>query len=132
MSSVTGPPAVADLPRLAYTSMVSQEAMRLYLPIYLVLRRAVADDEIAGYRIRRGQHRPRPYVTTATPGSGTTRRASSRAVRARGGPPAPPDGLSPSRAAPGVASARATRCSSPGGGHGGPALLAQPAPGPPG
>ena len=63
------PPAVADLPRLAWTLMVSQEAMRLYPPIYLVLRRAVADDEIAGYRIPAGANIALcPYVTHRHPG----------------------------------------------------------------
>ena len=73
------PPAVADLPRLAYTTMVTQEAMRLYPPIYLVLRRATADDEVGGYRIPAGANIALcPYVTHRHPGSGTTRRASSR------------------------------------------------------
>lgn len=60
---------MADLPRLGYTAMVVQEAMRLYPPIYLVLRRAVADDEIAGYRIPAGANIALcPYVTHRHPG----------------------------------------------------------------
>ena len=63
------PPAVADLPRLAYTTMVVQEAMRLYPPIYLVLRRALADDEVGGYRIPAGANIALcPYVTHRHPG----------------------------------------------------------------
>ena len=63
------PPAVADLGRLAYTSMVVQEAMRLYPPIYLVLRRATADDEVGGYRIPAGTNVALcPYVTHRHPG----------------------------------------------------------------
>jgi cytochrome P450 len=63
------PPAVADLPRLAYTTMVTQEAMRLYPPIYLVLRRATADDEVGGYRIPAGANIALcPYVTHRHPG----------------------------------------------------------------
>jgi cytochrome P450 len=62
-------PAVADLPRLAYTTMVVQEAMRLYPPIYLVLRRALADDEVGGYRIPAGANVALcPYVTHRHPG----------------------------------------------------------------
>jgi cytochrome P450 len=60
---------VADLPRLAYTTMVVQEAMRLYPPIYLVLRRALADDEVGGYRIPAGANIALcPYVTHRHPG----------------------------------------------------------------
>jgi cytochrome P450 len=62
-------PAVADLPRLAYTTMVVQEAMRLYPPIYLILRRALADDEVGGYRIPAGANIALcPYVTHRHPG----------------------------------------------------------------
>jgi len=62
------PPAVADLPRLPYTTMVVQEAMRLYPPIYLVLRRALADDEIGGWRIPAGADIALcPYVTHRHP-----------------------------------------------------------------
>ncbi len=45
------PPAVADLPRLAYTTRVIQEAMRLYPPIWIMERRVHDDDEIAGYHL---------------------------------------------------------------------------------
>jgi cytochrome P450 len=63
------PPAVADLARLPYTTMVTQEAMRLYPPIYLVLRRATADDEVGGYRIPAGANIALcPYVTHRHPG----------------------------------------------------------------
>ena len=57
-------PAVSDLPRLGYASMVVQETMRLYPPIYLVLRRSLADDEVGGYRIPVGANLALcPYVT---------------------------------------------------------------------
>jgi enediyne biosynthesis protein E7 len=38
--------------------MVVQEAMRLYPPIYLVVRRALADDEVGGWRIPAGPTSP--------------------------------------------------------------------------
>jgi cytochrome P450 len=52
------PPAVADLPRLAYTGMVVQEAMRLYPPIYLVLRRAWPPTRSAATASRPGPTSP--------------------------------------------------------------------------
>jgi cytochrome P450 len=61
-------PGAADLPRLRYATMVVQEAMRLYPPIYLVLRRALADDEVGGYRIPAGADVALcPYVTHRHP-----------------------------------------------------------------
>jgi cytochrome P450 len=47
-------PAVEDLPRLPYTERVIKEAMRLYPPAYIILRLAVEDCEIGGYKIPRG------------------------------------------------------------------------------
>lgn len=47
-------PTVADLPQLTYTRAVIQESMRLYPPVWGVVRRAVADDEIGGYFIPKG------------------------------------------------------------------------------
>ena len=47
-------PAVADLPRLRYTRMVLDEAMRLYSPIWTIARDVRDDDEISGYRIPAG------------------------------------------------------------------------------
>ena len=44
-------PTVEDLPRLHYTRMLLEEAMRLYPPVWLVMRRAILDDEIGGYHI---------------------------------------------------------------------------------
>jgi cytochrome P450 len=62
------PPGVADLPRLPRTGMVVQEAMRLYPPIYLVLRRALAADLVGGYRIPAGANVALcPYVTHRHP-----------------------------------------------------------------
>lgn len=49
-----GLPGFADLDKLAYTKMAFQEAMRLYPPLWLTVRRAVAEDNIAGYRIPAG------------------------------------------------------------------------------
>jgi cytochrome P450 len=44
-------PTVEDLPRLTFTTMVIQEAMRLYPPIWAIERRAIADDVIEGFHI---------------------------------------------------------------------------------
>jgi cytochrome P450 len=48
------PPAVADLPRLAFAERVVWEAMRLYPPVYGFGREAVQDTEVMGYRIPKG------------------------------------------------------------------------------
>lgn len=47
-------PTLADLPKLVYTRMVLDESMRLYPPAWLTERKALADDEIGGYRIPAG------------------------------------------------------------------------------
>jgi cytochrome P450 len=47
-------PRAEDLPKLKYTLIVVEEAMRLYLPIWVVGRMAIEDDEIGGYKIKAG------------------------------------------------------------------------------
>lgn len=47
-------PTVEHLPRLPYTAMVLQEAMRLYPPIWVLSRKAIADDELGGFFIPQG------------------------------------------------------------------------------
>ncbi len=47
-------PAHDDLRRLRYTTLVVQEVMRLYPPVWILPRLAQADDEINGYRIPAG------------------------------------------------------------------------------
>jgi cytochrome P450 len=46
--------SVADLPRLPYTRMALQEALRLYPPAWSIARRAIENDELAGYPIPAG------------------------------------------------------------------------------
>ena len=48
-------PALDDVPRLTETKNVLNEAMRLRPPVWMMARTAVADDEIAGFSIPRGQ-----------------------------------------------------------------------------
>ncbi|MFC4057172.1 cytochrome P450 [Planomonospora corallina] len=47
-------PVYEDLHRLKYTAMVLEEVMRLYPPVWALPRRAVADDEVGGYRVPAG------------------------------------------------------------------------------
>ncbi len=47
-------PTVADLPRLPYARMVVDETMRLYPPVWITNRQALADDGILGHRIPAG------------------------------------------------------------------------------
>ena len=44
-------PTMEDLPRLNYTRMILEEAMRLYPPVWQLMRRAIQDDEIGGFHI---------------------------------------------------------------------------------
>lgn len=48
------PPTMGDLPDLEYTEWVVTEAMRLYPPVWALVREPLADDEIAGYPIPAG------------------------------------------------------------------------------
>jgi cytochrome P450 len=48
------PPTADDLPRLPYLRQVVDESLRLYPPVWLFPRDAVADDEIGGYHIPAG------------------------------------------------------------------------------
>jgi cytochrome P450 len=47
-------PTLADLPRLPFTKAILEESMRLYPPVWAVERRALGDDVVGGYRIRKG------------------------------------------------------------------------------
>jgi cytochrome P450 len=47
-------PTFEDLPRLQYTRMILDETLRLYPPAWAMSRRALAEDEIGGYRIPAG------------------------------------------------------------------------------
>jgi cytochrome P450 len=61
-------PGVPDLEKLQYTSMVLDEAMRLYPPFWAVLRQPKAADEIGGYHIPAGANVfVSPYVTHRHP-----------------------------------------------------------------
>ena len=47
-------PTIADLDELTYTERTVKERMRLYPPVWRIVREAVEDDELAGYRIPAG------------------------------------------------------------------------------
>lgn len=61
-------PDLEDLPRLPYVRMVVDEALRLYPPIYILSRKVREDDELCGFRIRRGASVDiSPYATHRLP-----------------------------------------------------------------
>jgi cytochrome P450 len=61
-------PGAADVERLAYTTMVLKEAMRLYPPAWAVGRRVAGGDEIGGYEIPPGADMMvSPWVTHRHP-----------------------------------------------------------------
>jgi cytochrome P450 len=61
-------PVVADVERLEYATMILQESMRVYPPVWVIPRDAIADDEIGGYRIPRGSTvLLSPYLTHRHP-----------------------------------------------------------------
>lgn len=56
LDSVLGgrPPTLADVPKLLYTRAIIEETLRLYPPIPILAREALADDEIEGQRVPKG------------------------------------------------------------------------------
>ena len=61
-------PGAADVPQLAYTTMVLKEAMRLYPPAWATGRRVAAGDEVGGYAIPPGSDvMVSPWVTHRHP-----------------------------------------------------------------
>lgn len=61
-------PVVSDLERLEYATMVLQESMRVYPPVWVIPRDAINDDEIGGYRIPGGSTvLLSPYLTHRHP-----------------------------------------------------------------
>ena len=52
--SAIGCPTTTDLTKLRYTSMVVEEVMRMYPPVWILPRLAQADDEVGGYHVPAG------------------------------------------------------------------------------
>ncbi|HEV3166490.1 MAG TPA: cytochrome P450 [Isosphaeraceae bacterium] len=62
-------PTLSDLPKLVFTRQVIEESLRLYPPVYALIRDAKHDDEIGGYHIpARSMVILSPYVTHRHPG----------------------------------------------------------------
>jgi cytochrome P450 len=61
-------PTAADVPKLDYTNRVLLESMRLYPPIFVLMRCAKEDDEVGGYHVPAGSNIVLcPYVTHRHP-----------------------------------------------------------------
>jgi cytochrome P450 len=51
VDGLSGPPTVADLPRLTFTAAVLNESMRVYPPGWIFGRRVVREWDLAGFRV---------------------------------------------------------------------------------
>lgn len=61
-------PGYEDFQRMRYSRMVIDETLRLYPPVWVISRQAVADDEIGGYKIPAGSEiLVFPYITHRHP-----------------------------------------------------------------
>ena len=61
-------PTADDVPKLEYTTRVLLESMRLYPPIFVLMRCAQEDDEVGGYHVPAGSNIVLcPYVTHRHP-----------------------------------------------------------------
>ncbi|MEO6654779.1 MAG: cytochrome P450, partial [Pyrinomonadaceae bacterium] len=49
-------PSFEDMPRLTYTTAILREAMRLYPPVWLIVRRPIQDWQLGRYRIPAGSY----------------------------------------------------------------------------
>lgn len=47
-------PTLVDLPRLPFTQAILEETLRLYPPVWMLPRRAIAEDEVGGYHVPAG------------------------------------------------------------------------------
>jgi cytochrome P450 len=54
LGAASNPPAVSPNESLVYTTAAVEEALRLWPPVWLMTRRALADDVLCGYRIPAG------------------------------------------------------------------------------
>jgi cytochrome P450 len=62
-------PTLADAERLPYTRQVIDEALRLYPPVWAVVRGAAVDDVIDGHAIKKGSYvMVSPWVVQRSPG----------------------------------------------------------------
>jgi cytochrome P450 len=53
VDALSGPPTVADLPRLGLTLRVFKEALRIYSPVYMIGRQAERTTSLGGYELPR-------------------------------------------------------------------------------
>ncbi|MBL4657972.1 MAG: cytochrome P450 [Flavobacteriales bacterium] len=61
-------PEMEDIPKLKYTLQIIEEAMRLFPPAWIIERHALADDQVGGYRIAKGDEvMMSPYVMHRDP-----------------------------------------------------------------
>ena len=61
-------PEMEDIPKLKYTLQLIEESMRLFPPAWVIGRRALNDDEIGGFKIKKGDNIiMSPYVMHRDP-----------------------------------------------------------------